>query len=102
MQISLEVAPPLESFDDPSAISLGLAGDHQRINAALAVALCQKWTERAGAKAQLEALDQVRGKELESTRSFSALNLNLLTVAERFMMFQLPKAQGLSWSSFSP
>ena len=67
-QIPLEIAPPLESCDDPSAISLGLAGDHQRINAALAVALCQRWTQRAGPKAQVEALDQVRDRKLELTR----------------------------------
>ncbi|GAQ83711.1 folylpolyglutamate synthase [Klebsormidium nitens] len=58
LQISLDVAPPLESLEDPSAISLGLAGDHQRINAALAVALCRAWTERAGPTAQLDNLRQ--------------------------------------------
>lgn len=35
---------PLESFGD---VELGLAGDHQRINAALAVALCREWGLRA-------------------------------------------------------
>lgn len=58
-QIPLEVCPPLETLDDPASLSLGLAGDHQRINAALAVALCRKWTERAGKRGQLEELQQV-------------------------------------------
>lgn len=35
---------PLEAFGD---VPLGLAGDHQRLNAALAVALCREWGVQA-------------------------------------------------------
>jgi hypothetical protein len=42
LQITLEVAPPLEDYG-LHTLRLGLGGEHQRINAALAVALCKQW-----------------------------------------------------------
>ncbi|KAL2624078.1 hypothetical protein R1flu_008323 [Riccia fluitans] len=45
LQIPLAVAPPLESYGIPD-LQLGLRGDHQRMNASLAVALCKIWAER--------------------------------------------------------
>ncbi|KAL3685754.1 hypothetical protein R1sor_003776 [Riccia sorocarpa] len=47
LQIPLTVAPPLESYGIPN-LQLGLRGDHQRMNASLAVALCKTWAERTG------------------------------------------------------
>ncbi|CAL9063598.1 folylpolyglutamate synthase-like isoform X1 [Musa acuminata AAA Group] len=47
LMIPLTFAPPL----DPSVmngLTLGLAGDHQLINAGLAVALCTSWLQRTG------------------------------------------------------
>lgn len=40
--ITLEVAPPLENYN-LHGLQLGLGGQHQRVNAALAVALCKQW-----------------------------------------------------------
>lgn len=42
LQITLKVAPALEDYG-LSDLQLGLGGEHQRINAALAVALCKQW-----------------------------------------------------------
>lgn len=42
LQITLEVVPSLEDYELHN-VQLGLGGEHQRINAALAVALCKKW-----------------------------------------------------------
>lgn len=47
MQIPLEVAPPLDS-EKLKGLKLGLAGEHQYINAGLAVALCKCWLQRTG------------------------------------------------------
>lgn len=44
--VALEVAQPLEAYTDARGspvAALGLAGEHQRINAALAVALARTW-----------------------------------------------------------
>ena len=47
----LREAPPLESFTDSagtaSEVLLGLAGEHQRVNAALAIALASTWEARS-------------------------------------------------------
>lgn len=40
--ITLEEAPPLEEYGLHD-LQLGLGGDHQRVNGALAVALCKQW-----------------------------------------------------------
>ncbi|BBN12887.1 folylpolyglutamate synthase [Marchantia polymorpha subsp. ruderalis] len=47
LEIPLEVAPPLETYGLHN-LQLGLKGDHQRLNAALAVALCKTWAWRTG------------------------------------------------------
>ncbi|KAG6555626.1 hypothetical protein Mapa_002861 [Marchantia paleacea] len=47
LEIPLEVAPPLETYGLHD-LQLGLKGDHQRLNAALAVALCKTWAWRTG------------------------------------------------------
>ena len=49
MGVPLQVAKPLDSYVDPwgaPVVVLGLAGQHQRINAALAVALASSWEAR--------------------------------------------------------
>ena len=43
---SLSVAPPLEEYAGGADLDLGLAGQHQRINAALAVTLAAAWEAR--------------------------------------------------------
>ena len=43
---SLTVAPPLEEYVGGAGLDLGLAGQHQRINAALAVTLAAAWEAR--------------------------------------------------------
>jgi len=47
MQVPLKVAAPLDNkkFD---GLKLGLSGDHQFINAGLAVSLCKCWLQRTG------------------------------------------------------
>ncbi|CAM6095551.1 unnamed protein product [Calypogeia fissa] len=47
LKISLTVAPALDSYG-LSNLKLGLNGEHQRINAALAIALCRRWAQRSG------------------------------------------------------
>lgn len=47
MQIPLEVAPPLD-LEKLKGLKLGLAGEHQYINAGLAVSLCKCWLQRTG------------------------------------------------------
>lgn len=47
LQVPLQVASPL----DPhllSGLSLGLEGEHQYVNAGLAIALCSTWLQRTG------------------------------------------------------
>ena len=39
--------PPFDALPDAASVALGLAGAHQRDNAALAVSLCRTWLERA-------------------------------------------------------
>jgi folylpolyglutamate synthase len=47
LQVPLNVAAPLDNkkFD---GLKLGLSGDHQFINAGLAVSLCKCWLQRTG------------------------------------------------------
>ena len=45
MQIPLEVVQPLSS-EELNGIQLSLAGDHQFVNASLAVSLCKCWLRR--------------------------------------------------------
>ncbi|XP_002987368.2 folylpolyglutamate synthase [Selaginella moellendorffii] len=63
LNIPLEIAPPLETYN-LGDLKLGLQGEHQRTNAALAVRLCRGWAERSDHqehKAILnEALEQGR------------------------------------------
>jgi len=43
---SLTVAPPLDEYLGGADLDLGLAGQHQRVNAALAVTLAAAWEAR--------------------------------------------------------
>lgn len=47
LQVPLQVAPPLDS-NLLNGLKLGLEGEHQYINAGLAVALSSKWLQRTG------------------------------------------------------
>lgn len=47
MQVHLEVAAPLDA-NMLSGLHLGLEGEHQYINAGLAIALCSTWLQRTG------------------------------------------------------
>ncbi|XP_065878133.1 folylpolyglutamate synthase isoform X5 [Euphorbia lathyris] len=47
LDVPLQVAQPLDS-NLLNGLKLGLEGEHQFINAGLAVALCSKWLERTG------------------------------------------------------
>ena len=49
MGVPLTIAPPLDSYTQPDSspvTALGLAGDHQRVNAALAIALAHVWESK--------------------------------------------------------
>eukprot|EP00897_Mesotaenium_endlicherianum_P007724 jgi/Mesen1/6980/ME000362S06109 len=54
LQIELGVAAPIDTALQQQRVRLGLAGDHQRVNAALAVELCRRWLHRTD-HAQLAA-----------------------------------------------
>lgn len=54
--IPLEVARPLESYGE--SVKIGLAGAHQRLNAALAVQLCRTWAARAPSPPPNAAADE--------------------------------------------
>lgn len=47
VQVHLEVAAPLDA-SVLSGLHLGLEGEHQYINAGLAIALCSTWLQRTG------------------------------------------------------
>lgn len=47
LQVNLQVAPPLVA-DLLNGVKLGLEGEHQYLNAGLAVALCSTWLQRTG------------------------------------------------------
>jgi folylpolyglutamate synthase/dihydrofolate synthase len=75
-QVSLLTAPPLEAFSAPRGVplQLGLAGAHQRLNAALAVQLCRIWATRARPLCpKTAAQEEVRAPVL--TRAHQARNL---------------------------
>ncbi|KAI5083110.1 hypothetical protein GOP47_0002853 [Adiantum capillus-veneris] len=55
LSVPLEIAPALESYGVQS-VKLGLNGDHQRVNAALAVALCAAWEKKLCASKDLTML----------------------------------------------
>ena len=46
MGTSLSVVPGLDEYLGGASVDLGLAGQHQRINAALAVSLAAAWEAR--------------------------------------------------------
>jgi folylpolyglutamate synthase len=56
-KISLEIAPTLESYGVEN-VQLGLEGEHQQINAALAVALCISWACRSPPSDRIHQLQQ--------------------------------------------
>ncbi|GAB2267169.1 hypothetical protein Dimus_002153 [Dionaea muscipula] len=45
LMVPLEIVPPI-SCGKLDGLKLSLAGDHQRVNAALAIALCRSWLQR--------------------------------------------------------
>jgi len=47
LQVHLQVVPPLDA-NLLNGIKLGLEGEHQYLNAGLAVALCSTWLQRTG------------------------------------------------------
>ncbi|CAK9274362.1 unnamed protein product [Sphagnum jensenii] len=57
LSISLEIAPTLESYGVEN-VQLGLEGEHQQINAALAVALCISWACRSPPSDRIHQLQQ--------------------------------------------
>lgn len=52
MQIPLEVVKPL-GCQNSNGLQLSLAGDHQLVNASLAVSLCKSWLRRTGNSGEL-------------------------------------------------
>lgn len=58
----LQVAPSLDSFkpagQQQQQVSVGLAGDHQRLNASLAVALVSSWEQHVSSRQQAKAEQQ--------------------------------------------
>ena len=54
---ALETAPSLDEYDNGDAVRIGLEGAHQRVNAALAVALSAKWMRVVS---QADTADDVR------------------------------------------
>lgn len=58
-QVPLQLAPDLASFErSGTAVQLGLAGAHQRLNAAMAVQLCRLWASHARAKSLSSAAQE--------------------------------------------
>jgi len=58
LQITLEVARPLDDYDLQN-VKLGLGGDHQRVNAALAIALCKQWVMTRAPSENITQLQKV-------------------------------------------
>ena len=46
-QVNLQVVPPLDA-NLLNGLKLGLEGEHQYLNAGLAIALCSSWLQRTG------------------------------------------------------
>lgn len=63
LQIVLVEAPPLETYEADD-LQLGLAGDHQRINASLAVALCRSWAKKRGSEDHIAMVESVSSTSL--------------------------------------
>jgi hypothetical protein len=95
----LQVAPPLSHFSHAQqghTISVGLAGDHQRLNASLAVVLVRSWEQHALAQ-------QHSGSAPSGSHKFDGALL--AAAAERLQQLQrgvLPAAycaglQGAAW-----
>ncbi|XP_020087546.1 folylpolyglutamate synthase isoform X2 [Ananas comosus] len=74
LSIPLEVAPPLDS-EKLKGLKLGLAGEHQYINAGLAVALCKCWLQRTGYTKVLLKDDLEGSLPEEFLRGLSTANL---------------------------
>ncbi|XP_051835999.1 folylpolyglutamate synthase, mitochondrial isoform X2 [Antechinus flavipes] len=66
LQCPLYLCPSLEAFEEEAELlQLGLAGDHQRSNAALALQLARCWLQRQGHK----GIGELRATRLTSRRS---------------------------------
>eukprot|EP00058_Branchiostoma_floridae_P004148 XP_002589636.1 hypothetical protein BRAFLDRAFT_128960 [Branchiostoma floridae] len=67
----LHLSPSLDRYDwEGREVRLGLPGDHQRINATLALQLCHTWLQRRG-ETQGQGLSSMANGELEATSSSS-------------------------------
>ncbi|XP_035684942.1 folylpolyglutamate synthase, mitochondrial-like isoform X1 [Branchiostoma floridae] len=65
----LHLSPSLDRYDwEGREVRLGLPGDHQRINATLALQLCHTWLQRRG---ETQELGSIANGELEATSSSS-------------------------------
>ncbi|XP_078685851.1 folylpolyglutamate synthase, mitochondrial-like [Branchiostoma floridae x Branchiostoma belcheri] len=63
----LHLSPSLDMYDwEGREAKLGLPGDHQRINATLALQLCHTWLQR---RAETQEIDGIANGELEATSS---------------------------------
>ncbi|XP_019643667.1 PREDICTED: folylpolyglutamate synthase, mitochondrial-like isoform X2 [Branchiostoma belcheri] len=63
----LHLSPSLDMYDwEGREAKLGLPGDHQRINATLALQLCHTWLQR---RAETQEIDSIANGELEATSS---------------------------------
>eukprot|EP00850_Spirogloea_muscicola_P001235 SM000004S15105 [mRNA] locus=s4:1260745:1265088:- [translate_table: standard] len=63
LKIDLQIAPSLD--DILEQMSLGLAGEHQRVNASLAVALCRAWAARTERQDHVATFDKaIRARHL--------------------------------------
>ncbi|KAI9208294.1 Mur ligase [Polychytrium aggregatum] len=86
---------PLSSIDRFSKIKLGLAGEHQKINASLAVALCRRWIQEMQASGRMQfPLPYQRVNEDDSV--FDA-GLELARWPGRAQTFVSAKAPGVQW-----
>jgi folylpolyglutamate synthase len=97
MQVPLQLAPSLESFERGDApVQLGLAGAHQRLNAAMAVQLCRLWASRARPKSLSSAAhEQVSTAPLSSAGATHAASECMLRHAQLLAKSELPEPYAL-------
>ncbi|XP_077238898.1 DHFS-FPGS homolog B isoform X2 [Tasmannia lanceolata] len=71
--IPLQVAPPLD-VSSLNALELGLDGEHQYLNAGLAIALCNTWLQRTGHSEGMY-LDQTNTLPVQFVKGLATANL---------------------------
>lgn len=77
----LQLAPSLSNFQPAAAgqpISVGLAGEHQLLNASLAVALVRSWEQQAATKQQQQQQQELGGGAAGAERRLQQLQQGLL------------------------